>query len=360
MLDLAATDQAAQLILRYLQTAGRFDLVFSINYGGEFRDALGRGIADLAGGPHVIWHTDYVLSQAERLKGTPGSTAVLLVDPTQVDAVRSIYGENRFQHLAYFPHPAVGSPAPDDTSVASFVAKRPIRVLWAGGFQAPQNLWAEQATPAARVMQDAVDLALSVEWMPPHQALDQVLTARGLDIRDPQFIGARESANLIDLEVRRTRRFQFTEAIARSGLPVWIYGADWHDQLSRFKNVAYGGEVEMPRLLELMASARLVLNTNGNFGAGSHERPFSASLAGAATFSDFSHYYGQVFSPGRNIELFRWKRLDDGIEALVSLAADEERCFSYAASAKALTAASHTWDRRLDQIFAAADAVRQH
>jgi hypothetical protein len=40
----------------------------------------------------VVWHTDYVLSQGDRLKGTPASTAVLVVDPTQADAVRAIYG----------------------------------------------------------------------------------------------------------------------------------------------------------------------------------------------------------------------------------------------------------------------------
>ncbi len=62
-----------------------------------------------------------------------------------------------------------------------------------------------------------------------------------------------------------------------------------------------------------MRQSRLVLNTNGNFGAGSHERPFSASLAGAATFSDLSRYYAQVFAPGANIELFRWKDLAGGM-----------------------------------------------
>jgi hypothetical protein len=115
----------------------------------------------------------------------------------------------------------------------------------------------------------------------------------------------------------------------------------------------------MTRMAELMSQSRLVLNTNGNFGAGSHERPFSASLAGAATFSDFSRYYAQVFEAGANIELFYWKDLAGGMEKLTALAADPERCFEYARSAKTMTLAGHTWDAQIGQILAAGEAVRR-
>src|SRR6201999_1506986 len=115
--------------------------------------------------------------------------------------------------------------------------------------------------------------------------------------------------------------------------PLHIVGSDWESQLHRFKNATYEGPVEMTRMAELMAQSRVVLNTNGNFGAGSHERPFSASLAGAATFSDFSRYYAEVSRAGQNMELFRWKALDAGMAALEAMAADPERCFNYARSA---------------------------
>jgi hypothetical protein len=359
VLDLGQVDNGGTLVLAHAQTGVRYDLVFSINIAGEFRDSLGRTLPDLYGGPHVVWHTDYILSQAGRLHGTPKSTALLLVDPTQVDAVRSIYGPDRYHHVAFFPHPAVGEAAPDDATTAQFMERRPIEVLWSGGFQQPEALWAGVEGPARQVFQDALDLALSVEWTPPHIALDMVLKARGLDITDPAHIGAREAAYFIDMEVRKTRRFEFLKAVAETGVPLRICGSGWGSQLHRFRNVVFEGPVEMTRMAELMRQSRLVLNTNGNFGAGSHERPFSAALAGAATFSDFSRYYAEVFEPGRNIELFYWKHLDAGMAALTALAADPERCFDYARSAKAETLAHHTWDRRIDLILAAADAVRR-
>ncbi|MBS0363405.1 MAG: glycosyltransferase family 1 protein [Proteobacteria bacterium] len=359
VLDLGAFDNGGPAILAHAASAARYDLVFTINIAGEFRDSLGRTIPDLYGGPHVVWHTDYILSQVARLHGTPKSTAMLMVDPTQVAAVKSIYGEDRFDHLGFFPHPAVGEPAPDDLSVDEFMARRPIEVLWSGSFQQPQAPWAGVEGPARQVLQDALDLALSVEWAPPHEALDFVLKSRGLDLADPANRGAREAAYLVDLEVRKTRRHAFLEAVAATDVPVRICGAGWESELHRFRNAVYEGPVEMTRMAELMAQSRLVLNTNGNFGAGSHERPFSASLAGAATFSDFSHYYARVFRPGENIELFCWQDLDAGMAALSALVADPERSFAYARSAKAETLAHHTWDQRVGLILAAADAVRR-
>jgi hypothetical protein len=347
------------LILQHVASSPpAYGLIFTINIAGEFIDSAGRRLSDLYQAPHVVWHTDYILSKADRVRETPKSTALLMVDPTQVDAVRAIYGADRFDHLGFFPHPAVGEPAPDDATVAEFVERRPIQVLWSGGFQKPEAPWQGVGGAARQLLQDALDLALSVEWMPPHEALDQVMAARGLDLGAPEIRGAREAAALVDIEVRMTRRFEFLKAVARTGLPLHIVGAGWEGQLYRFKNATFEGAVEMTRMVELMRQSRVVLNTNGNFGAGSHERPFSASLAGAATFSDYSRYYGQVFEDEKNIALFRWKDLDGGMAQLKALAADPERAFDYARSAKALTLSGHTWDSRIDLVLAAGEAVR--
>jgi hypothetical protein len=359
MLDLGESDQAGMLVLQHAASGPpAYGLVFTINIAGEFRDSAGRRLRDLYQAPHVVWHTDYILSKADRVRETPSSTALLMVDPTQVDAVRAVYGPERFDHLAFFPHPAVGEPAPDDATVAEFVERRPISVLWSGGFQKPDAPWKGVEGPARQLLQDALDLALSVEWAPPHEALDQVMAARGLDLAAPPIRAAREAAALLDVEVRMTRRFEFLKAVAKTGVPLHIVGAGWEGQLYRFKNATFEGAVEMTRMAELMAQSRVVLNTNGNFGAGSHERPFSASLAGAATFSDYSRYYGQVFEAGRNIELFRWQDLAGGMAQLQALAADPARAFEYARAAKALTLAGHTWDHRIDLVLQAGEAVR--
>jgi len=356
LFDLEETSTPGAAILNHATTA-KVDLVFTINIAGEFRDSAGRTIRDLYAAPHVVWHTDYPLSQLARLRETPKSTALLFVDPTQIDGVKAVMGADRFDHLAFFPHPAVGEPAPDDATAAEFRDNRPIEVLWSGTFQQPGTPWAGVEGPARQVLSDALDLALSTEWTPPHVALGAVLTERGLGPDHPAYAGALESAILLDIEVRQVRRFEFLKAVAKSGVPVRICGGGWEKQLYRFKNATYEGPVEMTRAVELMRQSRLLLSTNGNFGAGSHERPFTGSLAGAAILSDFSRYYAQAFEPGRDIELFYWKDLPAGMETLKALVDDPARCFEQARAAKAKTIAGHTWDRQTALIFEAARAV---
>jgi hypothetical protein len=333
---------------------GRFDLVLSFSILGEFRGTGGQTLAELFGGPHVVWHTDYVLRYWDPVARTPASTALLVVDPTQIDALEAGFGPKRFERLRFFPHPAVGEPAPDEADAAAFEAARSIPILWAGGFVEPQRPWGSEPPLKQVVLDVAVEIALSVEWMPPHEALGQALSATGFDVPGPARQAALASAYLVDGAVRTRRRHALLMALAESGVPLHICGAGWEERLGRFNEATYHGAVPMTRMTELMRQSRVVLNTNGNFGAGSHERPFSASLAGAAVFSDISRYYETEFRPGKNIELFSWRDLPGAMDKLRALSADPERCWRYARSAKSLTLARHTWDQRVGDIIEAA------
>lgn len=357
VLDLGLAPATVADVEAAARRLGRFDLVFSFSILGEFRGAGGRTLGEVFGGRHVVWHTDYVLRYWARLEATPAETALLVVDPTQIEALEAGFGPGRFARVGFFPHPAVGEAVADEPDAAAFAAARPIPVLWSGGFAAPQARWADAPAAMRRVLDAAVEIALSVEWMAPHEALLQALAAMGLDVEGPGLRGAMASAYLVDGVVREHRRHAFLAALARSGVELHICGAGWEGELHRFEGATYHGAVPMTRMVELMRQSRVVLNTNGNFGAGSHERPFSASLAGAAVLSDFSRYYAAAFRPGESIELFSWRDLPGAMDQLRALAADPGRCRRQACAAKALTLAGHTWDRRADAVAAAGERV---
>lgn len=336
-------------------SAGPAALVFSINMLGEARDGLGRTMTQMFGATHVVWHVDYILSQEQRLEATPADTALLMVDPTQVDALTSIYGPQRFANTAFCPHAAVGEAAPIAPDAQAYGRERDIEVLWCGTLQKLKTTpWADADAPTRKVFDDAYDLALSVEWMPPHEAMDQVLASRGLDLSNPDHAGARRAARHLDVQVRCTRRFEFVKALAKTGLPVRICGLGWDADLYRFKRATYEGAVPMSRMSELMRQSRIVLNTNGNFGGGSHERPLSALLAGAAVFSDYSRFYGAAFEEDREISLFRWKDLKGGMSKLVDLASDPGKARDIAIAGQRRVLAEHTWDQRIEVVLKAA------
>src|SRR5436190_1439669 len=115
--------------------SGPTAMVYSINILGEAHDAYGRSLSQIFDAPHVVWHVDYVLSQEARLAQTPRETALLLVDPTQVDAVNAIYGSERWNTVTFCPHAAVGQAAPAAPDSETFAAERPIGMLWSGSLQ---------------------------------------------------------------------------------------------------------------------------------------------------------------------------------------------------------------------------------
>lgn len=346
--------QASDMRLRLteLSTEVRPELVFTINILGEYRSHEGRTLSQLFGAPHVLWHTDYVFRHSDRLEGTAPETPLLMVDPTQIDGVRSIYGADRHPNLTFFPHPAACEPSSDEDFDA--YAARPIPLLWSGTCHRPDIPWAAAPPKARKVFETALAEALAVEWAPPHVIFDRVLADSGLDLTDPRNRGARAACSHIDTVVRTTRRFAFIKALAKTKLPIVICGDDWKDQLYRFKNVTYLGPQPMPKVVELMRESRVVLNTNGNFGAGSHERPFTILLSGALPFTDVSQYYEQIFDDGRDIAMFRWMDVPAGLARLRDLLDHPEQAFPMVQRGKVKALADHTWDARLPLIFSAA------
>jgi glycosyltransferase involved in cell wall biosynthesis len=334
-------------------------LVLSINILGEHKDRFGRDVSQIFQAPQVVWHVDYLLSQASRLRQTPATTSLLAVDPTQVAAMDSIFGPERFAQVAFCPHAAVGEPAADDADAEAFAAARPIPLLWCGTLHKPgAPVWANEPPAIRKLYEDTVDLALAAEWMPPQEALDRVLVANGNDPSDPRLQTARCDACHIDARVRLLRRAELIDRLGGSGLSLTICGNGWEGEQARLPNATFLGPLPMPDAARLMRRARVVLTTNGNFGAGSHERPLTALLAGAAAVSDHSAFYAQAFAEGREIALYRWKALDDGLQQLAELIDDPAATWRIAKAGKARVLAEHRWDNRLDTILAAAEASR--
>jgi hypothetical protein len=345
--------------LRRDAASGPVALVHSFTILGEWRGGDGRSVGEIVEAPHVIQYVDYPMTHMQRLDGTAAQSAILTIDPTHAEAIVSTYGEGRFAHVGFCPHAAVGEAAPPEADPDAFAAARPIPVLFAGTFyKAEDPLWLRQEARIKQIFDGALQLALAAEWMAPLDALDISMTAMGLDPKDPDLKGFRKNAFMVHEQVRTYRRFELLKAAARTGLPVHVYGKGYEKQLYRLKNVVWGGEADLNQVIALMRRARVVLSANANFGAGSHERPLTALLAGAAAATDHSRFYAERFEEGSEIFLYRWKSLDQDLARIGALAEDPEAAFGIARMGQARVLAEHGFDNRIDPILAAADAAR--
>lgn len=344
-------------IFAALKAVGRVDLAFSFYIFGHYVDPQQRSLSELIGAPVVVQYVDYPLSLREALENTDGETAILTVDPSHADAIRKLYGPQRFAHVGFNPHAGTGKPFPLPASSAEFVAGRPIPILFSGTYYRPVDPpWKDFPANIQRAFAEAADYATSQEFVPALDALDATLKRMGLDpnLPDPSIRQVRLLADKVHEWVRALRRHRFFEAAAEVGLPLTVIGAGYDEDLSRFPNIDYRGICGFHDAIALMQQSRMMININANFGQGSHERPFTAMLAGAVAASDFSTYYAGEFDAGREMMLFRWRHLEQDLAALRDLAEDPARLFEIAQAGQNKTSRNHRWANRIDRIIAAA------
>lgn len=347
--------------------ACKVDLVFSINILGEFRGREGRSITEITGAPHVIQYVDYPLHEPGRLAAMSPKTALLLVDHSHVRMVQKLF-KDHFVHLGFCAHGALGSPRALPATADEFVRERPISFLFAGtSYRAEKAPWANFPDQVKRVFEAAAEIALSNEWISPLEALDAVLKSAGIDPDDPrlspaiydELLQVRLLVPLIQEWVRRERRHRFVTTAARLGLRLTVLGAGWDAAPELLANIDYRGAVSIEECLQMMQRSRLVFSLSGNFGEGSHERPLSAMLAGAAVAADSTSFYETEFEKGRDIALFRWTKLESDLAQIAGLAADPEALFHQAKAGQAAVSSSHRWQSRADDIIAAAKIAAQ-
>jgi hypothetical protein len=340
------------------------DLVFSIGIYGEFADAAGRTIRDLTGAPHVVLYVDFPLCHFARLDHVPTHSAVLAIDASHVRAINSYYGPGRFAYVGLCPLPALGEPQPLPDTAEAFLAARPIPVFCPMTYYPPvPPPWQDYPEPTRSIITEAVERALSEEWLPPLEALDRWFAERGLDLTDPalreQMAPVRLQSVLINNWVRDVRRQKLFEAAAKVGLPLSVDGNGFEHIEGRFKNITNLGSGDTRNTQQQMGRARMVLSHNANFGEGMHDRAATAMIAGAATITDTSQYVRDHYAPGRDLALFRWQHLEEDLAAIKALLDDGDALYAMAKAGQQKAMTQDRWEHRIGTILTAAAAVGQ-
>jgi hypothetical protein len=331
-------------------------LVYSVSVLGEWRDARGRSLGDIFGAPHVVQHVDYPLTHVARLEGTSESAALLTIDRTHVAAITSTFGTRRFAHVGFCPHAAVGQPIEHD--IEAFAA-RPIPLLFAGTYHdAAMPPWRAEGGVIEAIFDAALEIALRTEFTPALDAIDQSLRAHGLEPSDPAVAQLRKLSKAVHEQVRWMRRQAFFEAAGAAGLPLSLAGAGFAGRFEPFPSFTPLGEVSLPEVARLMGTSRMVLNINANFGDGSHERPLTAMLAGAAVASDHSAWWGEQFVEDQDVLLYRWRDLDAGLARIAALVEDPEAAWRMAVAGQRRVLAEHRSANRVSVVLAAAQAAQ--
>lgn len=143
-------------------------------------------------------------------------------------------------------------------------------------------------------------------------------------------------------------RANMIKNIACSGLPITICGGRW-DKLDwiNLPNVTYIGVVSPLEVLDLMADAKIVVNSMPWFKNGSHERVYNGMLQGAVVVTDKSMYFSNISSMIEQVELSELAELPSIIRGLLD---NPDRMQKMADAAVEYSKNNDSWECRAKEI----------
>lgn len=144
--------------------------------------------------------------------------------------------------------------------------------------------------------------------------------------------------------VRGKDRIELLQAI--EGIPVHIWGkGKWKKYLPK---ALVHRPLSFSSAQEIMKKSKILLNSIPSLQHSSHERLFSAPLAGCLPLTTDTAYARKEFIEGQSMATYQYGKWDAALEKLHFYLENEEKRKEVVEGARALILEKHTWDSRAD------------
>ncbi len=319
----------------------RYDAVVSFNaMTGELMGPEQRGLLELAGIPYIGWLVDHPCYHYHRLT-TPNEYRWTLCPSTDhIDFLEGAGVGGLWQHM-------LGAADPQPEATCDF-ARRSIPVMFAATWmREPDKFWEHITSETTRaIVEDVIERAMDDGDVSVTRAFADAMAAYGQPLRIDAGI-ARITAAILYF-IRKHDRLKLVGELAKSGLPVTLYGKGWKENLAHHGNLEFVDDVPADELNRRYAAAKFVLNINAANGAS--ERAFAAMQAGACVLSDQNELLAAAAEPGKEIVFFDRRRPDVLAQALGDLL-ESGQGEDIAARGMRNAQARHTWTHRSAQLL---------
>lgn len=235
--------------------------------------------------------------------------------------------------------------------------KRPIDVIFTGNYTPPERFekYLAHMEPEYRevyhmLVEDAVNNtdALITDLLKMRFA-DENPTKDELKAIMPNMM-------YVDLSVRFYYRAKVIASLADSGIKVHTFGAGWNLlECSHPENIIMAGSVDSLECLDMISQSKLSINVMPWFKNGAHDRIFNSMLNGAVSVSDTSRYLLEEFKDNENIIFYSLNNIDALGERMAELLKNSDKMQNIADKAYEKCKASHTWEKRVDELLLQAD-----
>lgn len=271
---------------------------------------------------------------------------VLCVDQCHRGYIAKYYPE--ISHVLYLPLGAMQANLP-----RSWDQKR-LELLFLGTYEPEDVIYQELEDYPAKKRTEILCLMerMQADWeLTQERALAQYLQERDERLSREEFADRLHSDYLADKYLRNLRRRMAVEAAAKANVPFTVVGHGWDSLKSLSKgHITVHKGVGFAASLQLMADARMLLNTTPGFCGGLHDRVYSAMINRALCFTENTTFAREHLLDGGEAILYG-QDLSLLTERIVCMQEHPGKAEEIALRAYERAASSETWQKRAERML---------
>lgn len=296
--------------------------------------------------PFYNYLVDHPLYHHAALKHSFSNYSVICIDTCHKNYVEHYYPHIR--HTLYLP---IGGMKAE--MERSWDQKR-FELLFLGTYEAEQELYSQLEDYPINRKKEVMSLIEMMEndaELTQEAALEQYLREQGEVLQKEDFTRRLNQNYLADKYLRNLRRKQEVIAAAKTGVPFTVMGHGWEEleELNR-KNVTVRSGVGFAASIQMIADAKMLLNTTPGFHGGLHDRVYSSMLNGTVCLTEQSSFAESVLRNGRDAVLYDSKRPENLQESVIKLYENPEWMMRIASQAKQKAKENDTWEARVEEL----------
>ena len=266
-------------------------------------------------------------------------------DQNHAELIRRIYPQVRMRATAFVP-PATR--LENNCSFAPWSEKWP-GILYVGNLAplAPARFW--QDVPHRDAYDAVADTALAHPDRPLHLCAFAALHHLGVELPAAELV---ELLRSLEYWMRQQLRHRVVTEVARSGIPMRIYGEGW-DSIGLPSNAEVHAQTDYRGFMKIIGSARLALDVSTYLG-GANDRVFNFAVNRTAFFTNAHAWLREAFGTESGAYFYSLRNLAGLGARIAEVLAHPAELELRAERARETALAGHLWTHRLQAVLEAA------
>ncbi|MBO5372329.1 MAG: glycosyltransferase family 1 protein [Lachnospiraceae bacterium] len=270
-----------------------------------------------------------------------------------IDTCHQMYMQKYYPHIKNVSYLPLGATEAEMTR--SFDQKR-FELLFLGTFEQEQeflDLLADYPIKQQKEIKVLIEMMQADSELTQEHALEIYLKEQGEKLSDLEF-GARLNQNyLADKYLRDVRRKKEVLAAAKSGIPFTIIGHGWDElmELDKSHISVYSG-IGYAAAIQMMANAKMLLNTTPEFHGGLHDRVYIAMQNRTLCFTEYGKFAASQLKNEQEVIFYDYKDIDTLPEKIYQVYQNPDKIQKITENAYNKAKAEYSWDKRAEELLA--------